>query len=777
MARSWKEVGIHRIPGQKYANDPDNKYKCSSCDRHVDAVKRYVLNPISRGALKLNRFDRACLKDIPDNLIFHLKRFEFNLRTLQRSKINDHFQFGKTLNMKPYKVEHLMESPEETPDDIFELVGVLVHSGTAESGHYYSFIRERPSNGEKDSWVEFNDDCVSPWDPNQMENSCFGGPDYRGPVDGGNVQYDKSWSAYMLFYQRSSVLAAQKQSLERSGLPSPLRLPIPPRLSNHIAMENELLMRKYCLYDPSHATFVTKMLSNVKHINGGQCSAPHNLEKLALTAALNHLDQVIARTKDLPDFPTFMVTLRQICNACAECSRDYLEWYCDLPETLRMLLLRNPDALVRNEIAASIIAALNKVNTDASYAYGFGDDDDSVDELDGGDPQLIQRVVKAINRLWDMFHSNCRAWPEYFGLLASIAKMGKREATLLLDAGYLRRTLEIVSADPLLPLGPQYSRMLNIISKRIATRPVSFDSVITLLCRLIETCDASLDPVSDDDDRIEIVMNGLAIPLTVTERHLLMQHWTRNQAHILVEKLLQIHQNNHATETILIGLLDWPETLDQYIYQAIVHGIRKGVSSVPCAPFLRAALIYCQHSRNPRALVSMVMHVAKIASHLDNAEGKEFLQFFKDIVVLPCSHNEMEKEETYKFFLDQVTYWGPGLLTYYDNLVRAETEDFIQELILRHGSDINVEAPDDERENIKMIIQAGQKLGVACLDYLHDTYVRPRQQAVRATLNNIQAVIEACNDFFDFDSKDLLTRRFGEMSLSKLFSRPPILAS
>jgi ubiquitin carboxyl-terminal hydrolase 34 len=676
--------------------------------------------------------------------------------------------------MRPYKVEHLMDNPEETPEDIFELVGILVHSGTAESGHYYSFIRERPSNGDKENWVEFNDDCVSLWDPNQMENSCFGGPDYRGPVDGGNIQYDKSWSAYMLFYQRSSEVAAQKQSLERSGLASPLRLPVPSRLSNHIAMENELLMRKYCLYDPSHATFVTKMLSHVKQINGGQCTQTHNLEKLALGAALNHLDQVIARTKDLPDFQNFMVTLRHICHQCAECSRDYLEWYCDLPETLRMLLLRNPDALVRNEIAASIIAALNKVNTDAPYAYGFGDDDEvDADELEGGDPQLIQRVVKAINRLWDMFHSNCRAWPEYFGLLASIAKMGKCEATLLLDAGYLRRTLEIITADALLPISPQYSRMLNIISKRLATRPVSYESVITLMSRLIDTCDASIESVADDEDRIDIALNGLAIPLSSAERHLLLQHWTRNSAHILVEKLLQIHQNDFATDAIIVALLDWPETLDHNIFAAIIHGIRRNVSSVPCGPFLRAGLVYCQHSKEPRALVNMVMHVSKTAAHLDNTEGKEFLQFFKDILQLQCDHNEMEKEETNKFFLGQALQWGPGLLTYYDTIVRAETEDFLQEFILRPASDaievLDRGVTDDKYEReVKPTIQAGQRLGVACLDYLQDTYVRPRQQAVRAMLANIQTVIEACQELFDFDTKDMLTRRYSELSVCRL---------
>jgi ubiquitin carboxyl-terminal hydrolase 34 len=177
-------------------------------------------------------------------LIFHLKRFEFNLRMMQRSKINDYFSFPEKIDMRPYTVEHLMDSPEECPEDVFELVGVLVHSGTAESGHYYSYIKERPSNGTNQPWVEFNDDTVTGWDPKHMESACFGGLDLRAGADTGNVQFDKNYSAYMLFYQRSSYLAAQKRDLERSGMISPIRLPLSPRLSNHIAMENELILRK-----------------------------------------------------------------------------------------------------------------------------------------------------------------------------------------------------------------------------------------------------------------------------------------------------------------------------------------------------------------------------------------------------------------------------------------------------------------------------------------------------------------------------------------------------
>jgi ubiquitin carboxyl-terminal hydrolase 34 len=680
--------------------------------------------------------------------------------------------------MRPYKVEHLMNSPEDTPEDMFELVGILIHSGTAESGHYYSFIRERPSNNENETWVEFNDDCVSPWDPSCMESSCFGGPDYRGSLDNGNLQYDKSWSAYMLFYQRSSVVTAQKETLRNTGLSSPVRLPVPVRLSNHIAMENELLMRRYCLYDPSHAPFVTKMLANVRQINGGSCTSSHSLEKLALTASLNHLDQVIARAKDLPDFQPFLMTLKQICSTCAECSRDYLEWYCDCPETIRHLLLRNPESSVRNDIGLSIMAALKLVNAEAPYAYGFGDDDDSFDGFEGGDPQLIQRLVRSLARLWDIFHTNCRAWPEYFGLLTNIANLGKREATLLLDAGFLRKTLDIVSADNLLPISTQYQRMLAIISKRLNTRPVSYEAVISLLSTLIKTCDPSLDPIGDNEERLNLAVPNveLMVPLTLAERHLLTQHWTRNTAHILVEKLLSINQNQQATQQIVINLLNWPEllALDGLIYNAIISNIRRPLGSISCGPFLRAAFTYCKHSKNPRAIFTMVGSVSKVAHNCDNGEGKDFLQFFRSVYSLESEYSDMSKEQQYRFYLEQVSMWAPCLLTNYESIVRNDTEDFLSEILLKPENDI--EADDQSFDVDEMITIGARKLGIACLEYLGEIYIRQRSQAVRSHFVSIEKVIIACGSFYDLDPKDPLTRRFHEQHESK-FSYVRLISS
>jgi ubiquitin carboxyl-terminal hydrolase 34 len=691
------------------------------------------------------------LKDIPDNLIFHLKRFEFNLRTLQRSKINDHFSFPEKIDMRPFKVEHLMDSSAETPEDVFELVGVLVHAGTAESGHYYSFIRERPSTSDRDNWVEFNDDTVSSWDPSYMEASCFGGLETRGPIDSGNMAYEKSYSAYMLFYQRSSVVAAQKQALEDSKLSSPVHLPLSPVISNHIAEENEILMRRYCLYDSSHVNFVSKMLANMKKVNGGQCSNTHGLEKRALFAALHHLDQVVSRAKELPDFVSFMLGIRQICNACAECSRDYLEWFCTYPEGLRQLLVKNPESLVRSDIGLSILSALNKVKSDAPYAYGITEDEISEDAASDSDPQLVYRLVKNLERLYEIFHTNCRAWPEYFGLLASIASLGEPEATLLLDSGYLSRTLDIITADPLLNLTPQLSRMLNIVNKRISTRPVNYEAVISLFLKLLQTCDPSERTVHDNTQRLDLAMSAAPIPFTQSEYIQLTQHWTRSEAHICVEKLLHINQNPLATRQIIISILRWPEdqdgNMDVYIYHALLHGTRKGVTAYPCTPFLKAAITYCENSEsNSNRVLVLIAHIAKAAGQVDNSEGRAFLQFFKEVAALQSTspNGPVTTEKIYATCLENARAWGPGLLTHYDSGVRTETEQYIYDFVFANGP----EDVSEESEEASMAFEAVQKLAIACLKYLQETYINPRQTVVRATLVNIHEVIHRALPYF-----------------------------
>jgi ubiquitin C-terminal hydrolase len=54
----------------------------------------------------------------------------------------------------------------------YELVGIVVHQGSVDFGHYYSFIKERiPLQGSEPRWFEFNDTTISAFDPNVISFS------------------------------------------------------------------------------------------------------------------------------------------------------------------------------------------------------------------------------------------------------------------------------------------------------------------------------------------------------------------------------------------------------------------------------------------------------------------------------------------------------------------------------------------------------------------------------------------------------------------------------
>lgn len=65
----------------------------------------------------------------------------------------------------------LAAEPPTDPAFDYDLSGILVHTGTADSGHYYSFIKDRNSG----RWFQFNDSHVSPFDVADIRTQCFGG--------------------------------------------------------------------------------------------------------------------------------------------------------------------------------------------------------------------------------------------------------------------------------------------------------------------------------------------------------------------------------------------------------------------------------------------------------------------------------------------------------------------------------------------------------------------------------------------------------------------------
>ena len=130
----------------------ENAYQCDHCEAKVRAVRR------------------VCIKHLPNYLMIALRRFEFDFDTMTRVKLNDFCEFPMEIDMEPYTQEGLdrhekekeklsnkdiIVPPKKFSDDYYnyKLRGIVIHAGTAESGHYYSYIND----SVQQKWFEFND--------------------------------------------------------------------------------------------------------------------------------------------------------------------------------------------------------------------------------------------------------------------------------------------------------------------------------------------------------------------------------------------------------------------------------------------------------------------------------------------------------------------------------------------------------------------------------------------------------------------------------------------
>jgi len=263
------------------ALEGDNKYLCEEANKKVDAVKR------------------ICIKELPQTLILHLKRFEFDLDFMKKVKVNDCCEFPFTLDMDPYTLDGIdrrekaaaeainegldgikaMEDVESAPDSEYELVGVLIHTGTADSGHYYSYIKERAveqtAHGKENlpKWHLFNDMHVEPFDGQELGPASFGGSEYvedSDPPDSARRHskvVPRSYNAYMLFYERRSAKQpAPCAFTSEEGLNVARSEDVveaaPAKHFVHTVLEDNIgFLRDKHMYDPDYFSFLKRVCS------------------------------------------------------------------------------------------------------------------------------------------------------------------------------------------------------------------------------------------------------------------------------------------------------------------------------------------------------------------------------------------------------------------------------------------------------------------------------------------------------------------------------------
>ena len=117
-----------------------------SCATVEAALDAYVEGEAIRGyevpgGQTVDAIKRTCLGKLPHTLIVQLKRFTFDYDSMVKLKLYDHCAFGPRLRIES---RHLACGQGGCT---YALVGVVVHVGDGEYGHYYSYVRERASGG------------------------------------------------------------------------------------------------------------------------------------------------------------------------------------------------------------------------------------------------------------------------------------------------------------------------------------------------------------------------------------------------------------------------------------------------------------------------------------------------------------------------------------------------------------------------------------------------------------------------------------------------------
>ncbi|KAF1847395.1 uncharacterized protein K460DRAFT_57668 [Cucurbitaria berberidis CBS 394.84] len=650
----------------------DNKYKCESCGgKFVDAVKR------------------TCLKDVPDNLIFHLKRFEFDLNDFSRRKIYDHFEFPPSIDISVYHVDHLSDPSKPRKEDMFDLVGVLVHTGNCENGHYYSYIRERPcpAEGATPTWVEFDDSNVGSFDPADIAQKAFGGT--MEEVYGRTM---KNYSAYMLFYQRRTAVEEDQRQWVTTTREQALKVPVPQPLRKEVDVNNELFIREYCRFDSSHSRFVRQLHATSRTINHGTCSEDHEQETRALHIVLSHLSQIVWRQQTPDIFAETLSQLRRTVLTCSMCCNVVLKALSADEFALLNLLLRNMHPKIRAQTRTFIVDCLKFFREQEPALYGIEGTDGDM-ELDSTAPMegVLATVVKRLRVTADETYMSTRGWDDYYLTLTQVVEMGHVETAVLLSHGILEFCLKLFSMHMHTSFRDEHYDLSRIMEKRkgITNRLIGFLSALLL------RTDIRLPVISAnqaEDRQATLDRERTRFPLTQREKQILLFWSDELKAIVILDKILELFDQTKVDYFYPGDIVKWMlESEESQIQTNLTRTIVEGIMLDPsyCDAYIRAGLAFCQACPIVENITKVIAAVSKAISSTSRAEeervpgGEAVLDFY---VGLFKAENEVlfeHKGNTFAFhhyLMNKSRLYAMPLLMHNLESVRKGTHVLLREL-------------------------------------------------------------------------------------------------
>ena len=171
----------------------ENKYNCEKCGKKVNAEKYFEI------------------KSLPKILLIALNRFEYDYKLGVKKKINT-----------PITIPDMITEIGNFKNLNYVLYGIIIHSGSAMSGHYFSLLKNF-ENDEK--WYKFDDRCV--FEINDIN-------EYKKIISGNEKNLNDS-TAYILLYKDKNLIKNNKYDFDFS---------MDKDLNEEINLEEEIYLKK-----------------------------------------------------------------------------------------------------------------------------------------------------------------------------------------------------------------------------------------------------------------------------------------------------------------------------------------------------------------------------------------------------------------------------------------------------------------------------------------------------------------------------------------------------
>ena len=546
--------------------------------------------------------------------------------------------------MTPYMEHTLIPSKSPQPPEAsseYELIGVTVHTGNADGGHYYAFARDRCSS--KDKWYSFNDAEVKSFDPNQIAGECFGGEVNSRTYDQVTDKFldlsiEKTNSAYMLFYERVSRNPGGEAgpSSEAGGTVSPGKGPslarevsLSPDLEEWIWQDNRNFIQDNNIFDHTYFNFMWQMVQFLPTTLSKEADgAADDITLMSAKLATAFFLETFIHAKEKLNIVQWVEVLTKQLDSSAPACRWILDHMASDSHWPVTIFLRCNIATIRQMFHRLVIHVIQKLRPGDSPQYLLpwlpADQDnfpDTTQRAKIGSRSPITRFVRTLLHLLETgaARPHLKHLTELFSFLLDFAKLGDQEAEFLLTIQAISTCVEFYLktcggttasiADPELEVSDDDESEEDVIALPLggtgdsaAARIASLDKMVSLIALLVERS-------RGDDNCIHLSQADMSA-LTSGKSLLFLYNITRDNINIrqTCNLIFSLTRHNpalaeHVAEMVFLGVKSAEHSLHFFRLLTLLTELSGGPAGdfkVACHPYIRFAGLPCY--------TSLIMH-------------------------------------------------------------------------------------------------------------------------------------------------------------------------